>query len=115
MSKNGVSAVVLRADGTTEQLPSMPTGDELRSFVGGFFETVTLRHEHLRATAFLNEDGKAKHLPHNERATHLLDESGGRPGDWVAGDVVVAGDVDDEGELLPLSADWLDVLVPAEQ
>lgn len=110
MSKNTVQAVVLRADGQTVALPTLPDMREIQLLVGGNFESITLRHNHLRATAFLDENGKAQHRAHNERATMLLEEAGGLPGDWVAGDVVICGEVDDEGDLLPLSADWLDVL-----
>lgn len=46
---------------------------------------------------YLNEEGKLQGLPYNARATFLA--SGAiMPFDYIAGDVVLTGPVDDEGE-----------------
>lgn len=60
--------------------------EELQSLVGGFIEVVYLADN---SPMIINEEGKLLDLPHNPKATVLLKEAGGIPGDWIAGDAVV--------------------------
>ena len=63
--------------------------------VGGFLEVIRFGD----GVAYLNEDGKGLQLPYNQKATELalrlsvsLHE-----GDVIVGNVVVVGDIDDDG------------------
>lgn len=60
---------------------------ELQTFVGGYIEMLILPN---RSWLILNEEGKLKGLPRNERATVLGHACGIADDDFIVGDVLVA-------------------------
>lgn len=70
----------------------------LKRVVGGWIELVPTD---MPVSVYCNEEGKIIGLEPNYRATQLF---GGllHPGDIIAGNVIVLGDIDDEGETLGL-------------
>lgn len=75
-----------------------PTGTALAGFVndmvGGSFEVV---RGPAGAWMYLNEEGKFLHMRENLVATALAHEVGLSLADWIAGQVVVFGQADDDG------------------
>ena len=62
------------------------TLEELQGFVGGYIERIPVKGGFM----YLNEEGKLKDLPRNERATQLaLDSQGIFPDDYICGDALV--------------------------
>jgi hypothetical protein len=66
----------------------------LQQAVEGWIEGVPNPHG---VTVYCNEEGKIKGLPPNYRATHLFG-AWLQPFDIIAGNVIVCGPPDDEGE-----------------
>jgi hypothetical protein len=80
--------------------------DDLKRLVGGYFQVLSPPDEP-DITCWFNEEGKIEQLPRNERATALLEP--GRwlqPGDYVAGDAVLTGEPDREGNTQGLREGW---------
>jgi Domain of unknown function (DUF3846) len=95
--------------------------DYLQNVVGGWIEAVDVEQvltdsgrRSVNATVFVNEEGKLNGLPVNHRATDLCALAiGGWFHDVIVGDVVVAGQPDDEGEtnavpdaLIQIVSEW---------
>lgn len=82
----------------------------LQARVGGLIEAVRVDEvltdagrKLVEATVFVNEEGKLAMLPLNSRATDLCALAiGGWYHDVIVGDVVVLGQVDDEGDATPV-------------
>ena len=72
--------------------------ESLQEAVGGNIEVVS----HKNFSLFVNEEGKLLDLPPNEIATEIVKDSLANY-DFIAGDAVLLGGVDDEGETLGLS------------
>lgn len=106
-------AVVIPTEGTAYQLevPEETASQVavLQKLVGGYIEAV--RTPHL-LTLFCNEEGKLEGRPANWRATHLF---GGLLGehDYLAGDVVIMGPVDEDGETLGLEDGDAEAIIKA--
>lgn len=96
----------------------------LQSAVGGYIEVSGQETTAGDLSFYFNEEGKLEGLAPNRRGTELWEaacRSAGTmhlPGDYLAGTVVIAGGVDDEGESLGLTeqaiaflATYLDVRV----
>lgn len=72
----------------------------LQKQVAGYIEpiNITLGDEDASAVSmYVNEEGKLQGLPYNPRATFLAQDSI-MAFDYIAGDAVVVGPVDDEGD-----------------
>ena len=82
------------------QIPERGEGelDALQRLVGGWIEVVPTD----ALTVYCNEEGKIIPLPPNYRATNAFG-SELQPGDILAGDVVVLGELDDEGDTTGLT------------
>lgn len=75
--------------------------------VGGMIEVVSFRDD--QASIYLNEEGKIEGLAPNRRATYLAKRHGAISMlDFIAGDAVVTGPVDDEGEETGLEQEQID-------
>lgn len=73
--------------------------------VGGYIEGVYLDG----ATAYVNEEGKLQGLRKNEVATALAHAHNAIYGDdWIAGNMIIVGNGDDEGETMSLEPEWID-------
>ena len=85
-------------------LPEPITYDDMVSVVHGYIEGVYLDG----ATAYVNEEGKLQGLPKNEAATALAHTHNAIYGDdWIAGNMLIVGNSDDEGEMTSLTTEWL--------
>jgi len=77
--------------------------------VGGMIEVVGFRDD--QASMYLNEEGKILGMPRNPRATSLAKRHGAISlMDYIAGDAVVVGPVDEDGEDTGLEQEQIDVL-----
>jgi len=75
--------------------------------VGGMIEVVSFQDD--AASIYLNEEGKLEGLPGNRRATYLAKRHGAISMlDYIAGDAVVVGPVDDEGNETGLEQEQID-------
>lgn len=93
-------ALLIPAGGTPEEveIPDKDELDALQGFVGGWIEYVPTEQD---VTLYCNEEGKILNLPPNLLATSLFGALL-MGGDYLAGDVIVCGPLDDEGYSLPL-------------
>lgn len=81
----------------------------MQKLLDGYIEAIDARFADLPpATGWLNEEGKMKGLPANPAATAILVESGGIPGDVVAGPMVLTGVPDAFGETQPVPMAWVE-------
>lgn len=72
--------------------------------VGGYIECVALSEE---MDLWCNEDGKVNGLDINPLATRIFQHHFGTI-DYIAGDAVLTGGIDDEGESLGLTDEQID-------
>lgn len=82
---------VLKPDLTEEQLPSIPSFDELRRIVGGYVELSSGRVDGRVVQLVVNEDGFSLGLPYNAKATEIFRRNR-KPegqGDFLVGTVVM--------------------------
>ena len=85
-------------------LPKPISYDEMVGVVQGYIEGVYLDG----ATAYVNEEGKLQGLPKNMAATDLAHAHNAIYGDdWIAGNMLIVGNSDDEGEMSSLTTEWL--------
>ena len=85
-------------------LPKPISYDEMVGVVQGYIEGVYLDG----ATAYVNEEGKLQGLPKNEAATALAHAHNAIYGDdWIAGNMLIVGNSDDEGEMMTLTTEWI--------
>lgn len=80
----------------------------LQMAVGGLIEAKTLESGY---TLIMNEEGKLKSLPMNERATEIWLANFPNFPDVIVGDVVIAGSYDEDGEQLGLDPDYAQTLL----
>lgn len=97
------NALIVTLDGQLKAT-SLPDDDFaqynlLRKTVGGLIEAVALDDT---TVMWVNEEGKLKGLPANEKATSL---AAGRifPGDYIAGQAIITGHNNDTGDTVGLS------------
>jgi hypothetical protein len=84
--------------------------DFLSKQVGGMIEVVSFQDD--QASIYLNEEGKLEELPGNRRATYLAKRHGAISMlDYIAGDAVVVGPVDDEGNETGLEQEQIDAIL----
>ena len=84
--------------------------DFLQKQVDGYIEPIDFTLEAKEVTMYVNEEGKLQGLPYNARATFLAADSI-MDFDYVAGDVVIVGPVDDEGEDTSLTEAQVEALI----
>ena len=78
--------------------------EEMVDVVHGYIEAVYLDG----ATAYVNEEGKLQGLRKNEVATALAHAHNAIYGDdWIAGNMLIVGNCDDEGEMMTLTNEWI--------
>jgi hypothetical protein len=82
---------------------------KLRSLIGGgYLEAISGWHPYGEWSCYLDEEGKIKGLPLNERATMLASQAGwsGAMSDVICGPALFLGPTDDEGYDTDVP-DWL--------
>lgn len=90
---NNDPATVLEIDGSL---------GSLQSAVGGDIQLITIRGHAINA--YLNEEGKLDGSALNVRASSIAQGTGSlHDGDWIAGNMVLVGPADDEGNDTDLS------------
>lgn len=82
-----------------------PTYDTLSNAVGGWIEGVPLEG----VWAYCNEEGKLNGLPTNKIATAISHRDKAiYPTDWICGDMIVTGPIDEEGDETSLDLQWIE-------
>ena len=71
----------------------------IQSYLGGLIEAISFGSRNSHFFAYINEEGKLIGLPENKIATSVWYNSGERIliGDYLAGNVLFFGQIDDEG------------------
>ena len=92
--------------------------EALQTTVGGYVEVLTLTRQ--EADMYLNEEGKLMGLQANQRATWLARALGAHllPGDFIAGDVLILGGPDNQGDnqgLTPLQVQELQTALTCQR
>lgn len=83
---------------------AQPTYDDLVAIVGGWLEGVPIEG----VTAYVNEEGKLMGLSRNPVASQIAHADGAiYPNDWIAGNMIVMGPLDDDGDSTSLHKDWV--------
>jgi len=78
--------------------------DKMVECVGGFIEAVYLNG----AVGYVNEEGKIFGLPNNVHATKLAhNHEAIYNDDYIAGNMLIVGNCDDEGEMMTLTTEWI--------
>ena len=84
-------------------LPQPITYAEMVEVVHGYIEAVYLDG----AVAYVNEEGKLQGLDKNQVATDLAHAHNAIYGDdWIAGNMLIVGECDDDGESTSLTTGW---------
>lgn len=78
--------------------------EQIQKIVGGWIEGVYLGPD---MTAFVNEEGKLLNLPFNERATKLFQKTHPMTEDYLCGNLVIFGPIDEDGEVTDITAQIL--------
>jgi len=109
-----MQTLIIPADGSEVRWedPEKIDLDYLSEKVGGYIEAVSIGED---ITMYLHEEGKIMGLPRNERATRLAKKYGRISlMDYIVGNVVMVGGVDEEGYdtgLSQTSKGWLELEV----
>lgn len=92
-----IKIVVIPADSSqaVEVREIEATPEVMGGIVGGWLEVVGLTGP--LASLYINEEGKLRRLPLNQRATALVQRHNAMLGDFIVGDVFIAGPPDLEG------------------
>lgn len=92
-----MKAIVVKTDGSVNEVFADWDYQEINNEVGGFIEAVYFGDKPY--IAYINEEGKLIDLPENHMATDLWYESGQRIllGDYIAGNAVFFGGADSDG------------------
>jgi Domain of unknown function (DUF3846) len=98
MYRKSIRAVVVKTDGSVNEVFAEWDYEQLSQEVGGYVEAVNYGRQPY--FAYINEEGKLRNLEENALATELWYRSGQRIliGDYIAGDAVFFGLVDEEGD-----------------
>lgn len=116
-----MKAVIITTDGekSVVEFTNETSYATLKGAVDGYIEVVHLPN--IKADMWVNEEGKLLALPQNPTGTALWVDNYG-PSDYTAGNIIITGLVDNEGETLGLSDEQVEyflnytkqVVVPEE-
>lgn len=84
--------------------------EDLQSMVGGHIEMIWLGNS--GQIAYINEEGKLRNLPLNNRATQIAIDMGTqfRLGDYIVGNMVIVGGCDADGYETDVSESLVNIL-----
>ena len=90
-----MKALIVKVDGTvTVEDMDINNHEAMNAVVGGWIEKVDVG----KGFMYVNEEGKLRNLPLNPRMTRWCLEGGHiRPDDFIVGNCVIVGDLDEEG------------------
>jgi len=80
-------AIVVRTDGSQQELDRRPSLEEAQQIVGGYIELVRASDGKHTVTLVVNEEGKLLHLPVNKAITDTYGSS--IYGGYIVGNVIV--------------------------
>lgn len=102
--------LIIRTDGTMDYIESSGLRD-IQKAVNGYIEAINFGDQEY--FCYGNEDAKNIGLEANELATSLWYDSGQTIllGDYLAGDVVFFGGVDDEGNDIDIPSDFTETFM----
>ena len=85
----------------------------IQEYVGGWIEAISFGPDNDHFFAYVNEEGKMKDLPENEIVTHFWYNSGQTIllGDYVAGNVLFFGEVDESGDETDVPDDVIEFFI----
>lgn len=93
-----MKALVIKANGEAEVIDQEWSYEQINETVGGWIEAISFGKN--RYFAYANEESKLLELPVNEVVTDMWYNSGQIVllGDYISGDVVFFGGIDDNGD-----------------
>ena len=93
-----MKALVIKANGEAEVIDQEWSYEQINETVGGWVEVISFGKN--RYFAYANEESKLLELPVNEVVTDMWYNSGQIVllGDYISGDVVFFGGIDDNGD-----------------
>ena len=93
-----MKALVIKTNGEAEVIDQEWSYEQINETVGGWIEVISFGSN--RYFAYANEEAKLLELPVNEVVTDMWYNSGQIVllGDYISGDVVFFGDIDDNGD-----------------
>lgn len=101
----GKKVMTIKTTGEVETTELDEVGyDFLNAACGGWIQHIAFRDG---LAMYCNEEGKINRLPYNHKATSIWREYFGDT-DLISGDVVVVGDLDDEGYDTGLTTDQIE-------
>jgi len=105
-----MKALLVRTDGTYEVINKEWNYDQINKALGGLIEAVYFPN--YKAEGYINEEGKILSLDENILATNAWYNSGARIllGDYIAGDIVLFGQVDEEGNNTEVPVEIVDAI-----
>lgn len=98
----------INADGTIKEMNEKITLAFLQKAVGGYVEAIDFSHY----TMWCNEEGKLSNEPKKNVIATILYQSAFNTQDWIAGDVILTGLPDAEGNTRGLSQMDSEILFP---
>ena len=102
-----MKALLVTADGNVEVVDQDWTYQQISSAVGGLIQPVYFENDYDSTFAYVNEEGKILGMPENVILTNYWYESGVTVliGDYIAGNAVVFGGIDNDGNNKEITAD----------
>lgn len=111
-----MKALVVKSNGEVNVIDQEWTYEQINKAVGGWIEAINFgeQSDHF---AYINEEGKLLDLPTNELVTSYWYNSGTRIliGDFISGDAVIFGEVDDEGENTEVPQHVIDAFIKMKE
>lgn len=100
--------MTIDATGTIEEHEGVPDAADIREYVGGDFEVKSALRDGEVLTCWFASEGKALRQRNNAKVTRLLHEAESiAAADHVAGDVLLTGPSDADGNTLGIEPGWL--------
>lgn len=103
-----MKALVIKANGEAEVIDQEWSYEQINETVGGWIEVISFGNN--RYFAYANEESKLLELPVNEDVTYMWYNSGQVVllGDYISGDVVFFGGIDDNGDNEEVEQSFID-------
>lgn len=111
-----MKAIILKADGTPPFVKDIQANlDGLTEIVEGWIEAVPSVNEDVahKINVYANEEGLIHNLPWNRNTTAI--RALGLPQSHYAGNLVVLGPLDEDGDETPVLQEIIDLIVPSTE
>lgn len=112
-----MKAVLVKTDGNVEVIDQEWTYNQISTAVGGWIDPVSLDEDYGSTFAYVNEEGKILGMPENAILTNYWYNSGVRIliGDYIAGDAVVFGGIDEYGDNTEVTPEVIAALLKVKE